>query len=131
MNDKKYTVNDIKVLPVPKSWPEFFSTVRKRPTMYIYSESSIHLAAYIAGIQYIESITSKVLSGFDFAEFENWVALNYNLKQLTFNSFTLASHFESEPKKSFALWFSWYDKFEHQAHNKSLNKDATKVAPIS
>ena len=106
-----YKQEDIRILPTPNDWPELISGIRKRPEMYLYRKSLDCFAAYVAGIEFIEKRVGKALNGFDFDSYESWVAQKYNPRQLTFNSFGLATHLEPDKDKAFELWYEWYDEF--------------------
>ena len=99
-------------------WPSFFDQIRRRPAMWLGCTSLTALQNFIGGIglaQYLYDVPEeRLLSGFSFEAFEQWVEDHFNPEQLTFNSFSLARRATGSEEEAFHYWFAWYDRFRQE-----------------
>ncbi len=99
-------------------WPSFFEQIRLRPGMWLGCTSLAALENFLRGIELAEYLydvpEDKVLGGFPFYEFEQWVEAEYNPEQLSFNSFSLARREADSEEAAFFNWLGWYDRFRRE-----------------
>ena len=104
-------------------YPTLLEAIRKRPCMYHGGEErNVELlAAFLGGIGYVQTFqnipTECLLDNFNWKEFEQWVASEFNKKRLSLNSLTLSRHLSSSNSEAFDLWFKWYDQFRESNSN--------------
>jgi hypothetical protein len=95
--------------------PALLAAIRLRPGMFLGHKTILGLHLLLCGIWFAEDFhglpAEACIGGFDSAAFERWVEERHNLRRLSLNSYSLATHLAGTEEAGFDLWFGWYDEF--------------------
>ena len=108
-----------------KDYPSLIEEIRLRPQMWHGGKdrSVTLLSTYLSGFRtaekYHQISPDECLSGFDWRDFESWVAEKFNPRRLSYDSFSWAAHISDSECEAFDLWYSWYDKYMYRSGSPS------------
>ena len=100
--------------------PALLADVRRRPDAWLGIKSLERLNVMLSGLGLAEDWHAIPAEerfsrrGFDFVEFEAWVAKTHKPRRLDAYSYALAAALAGSDADAFDLWFQWYDEFLHE-----------------
>jgi hypothetical protein len=114
----KYQEDYSKEKTPKERWDAFWLNFRARPGMYLGINSVTRLEMFLQGFKTAETLVyqnSDKFVGFNWKEFEQFIADEYNEGSGCISSFSIAlRHCSYDEKMAFNRWFQWYDEYERR-----------------